>query len=340
MGVDTITTVVVPAVAAFQGQARYDLVSLASVKAELNIVDQSKDANLKTWITQSSSAAAKFCNRVFPVELLQDQIFAQRDHYPQVVTGGARPLQLSRWPIATTPCRAGIAAPPAPLLSSVPGGVLPGARCYVRATYVTAAGETAVSAESNVMIGANALLQVASPPPDPLGRATGWNVYVSTASGTEILQNAAPMAIGTPWTEAVTGLVTAGTAMPSFVSVIENGNPRIEGIDFLTDFSTGQLRRLDTNGYVKGWPALAIVVLCPAGYVLTDPIFSDAADAVTRMVKGRYFAQNRDPALRQENVEGTWSAQYWFAAGPGAAVGNLAPDIEAILEKYRVPVMG
>jgi hypothetical protein len=105
-------------------------------------------------------------------------------------------------------------------------------------------------------------------------------------------------------------------------------------------FKNGRLHHLDLNGFVKSWPALAITVLYPAGYALTDSTLADAVDAVIRMVKGRYFAQSRDPALRAENIEGVWSAQYWFAAGPGAAVGNLPPDIEALLEKYRVPAFG
>jgi hypothetical protein len=84
---------------------------------------------------------------------------------------------------------------------------------------------------------------------------------------------------------------------------------------------------------------LPTVAQYSAGYQITDPEFADVFDAVTRMVKARYFAQMRDPALRSENVAGAYEAQYWFASGPGAAVGNLTPDVEALLENYRVPTM-
>ena len=99
-----VTTVVTAATAAFQGQQPYDLVDLPTLKAELNLTDGSKDALLLRWITQASAAAAKFCNCVFPVETVQDQIFPPRDYFPvPVVIGGVMPLQLSRWPVSEFP---------------------------------------------------------------------------------------------------------------------------------------------------------------------------------------------------------------------------------------------
>jgi hypothetical protein len=334
-----------PATPAFAGQGAYDLVGLTAVKAELQLTDGSKDTDLLRWITQSSSEAAKFCNRVFPVETVQEQIFPPRDFFPPISIGGADPLQLKRSPVAGQACVAGIAAPLAPALSVSPGGLLAAGRFYVRATYVTAMGETAVSAESNIVVPANDLLTVASPVPDTQGLATGWNVYVGTKPGQETLQNASPLPLGTAWTEPLIGIIASPQVLaplPGFVSVIENQIPLTEGVDFLVDTDVGQLTRLDVNGWPKRWPPLPIVVFYPAGYSMTDPDMSDAQDAVTRMVKGRYFAQTRDPALRQENIEGVFSATYWFGAGPGASpgVGNLPPDIQGILEKYRSPVVG
>jgi hypothetical protein len=225
----TVSTVVTPATAAFQGQGQtpYDLVDLATVKSELKLVDTSKDSDLRRWITQASAAAANFCNRVFPIETVQDQIFPPRDYFPApTVIGGVKPLQLSRWPIDYSP------------------------------------------------------------------------------------------------------------------TVTENEIALVENTDYLVKYDVGQLLRLDSNGWPKRWPALITVVQYRAGYALTDPTLADLVDGVIRYVKGKYFAQERDPALRQENIEGAYSATYWFAAGPGAAVGNLPPDIEALWEKYRVPVIG
>lgn len=343
MDFERFSTVVVAATPAFSGQGAYDLVDLATVRAELGITDGSRDTDLKRWITQSSGEAARFCNRVFPVELVQEQLFPPRDHFPPIAIGGAGPLRLSRCPIASTACVAGIAAPTAPSLSVVGGGLLAATRYFVRITYVTAAGETAVSAESVLAVGTGQLLSVASPAADSQGLATGWNVYVGSKAGQETLQSAAPLPIGTAWTEPLLGIVTGPASLgplPSFVSVIENQIPLTEGVDFLVDYDTGELTRLEVNGWPRRWPPLPIVVLCPFGYAMTDPGMVDAQDAVTRMVKGRYYAQTRDPALRQENVEGVWSATYWYGAGPGAATGDLPPDIESILERYRSPVFG
>lgn len=338
MAAKVISTVVVPALPAYQGQPAYDLIDLATVKDELSVTGGAKDATLKRYITQASAAAAKHANRVFPVETVQDLVFPDRDPNWQVARGTVDPLVLSRSPLVAQPCTAGTGAPPTPVLAAVAGGTLAAAGYFVRTTYVTPAGETAVSAEAMLQVAADNLLQVAAPGPDTLALATGWNVYVGTIAGQETLQNAQPLALSAAWLEPTGGLL-AGKAMPSFVSVIENGVTLIEGVDFLTDFDDGALTRLSasTLNYPRHWPKLPISVLFPAGYVFSDPNFADAQDAVIRMVKGKYFAQGRDPALREENVAGAWQAQYWFGAGPGSS-GALPPDIADLLEKYRVPV--
>jgi hypothetical protein len=44
--------------------------------------------------------------------------------------------------------------------------------------------------------------------------------------------------------------------------------------------------------------------------------------------------------LRQLNVPNVLEQSWWFASGPGAATGDMPPDVAAILERYRVPVVG
>jgi hypothetical protein len=337
-----ITTVITAAQPYFQGGAPYDLIDLPTVKSELadqlDVANGSADKRLKLYITSCSIAAKVYCNRVFQKEALLDQVWPKRDPYPYQVTGGLRPLQLSRWPITSVPNVSGLRAPAAPALSSIVGGALPAARYFVRVSYLTAAGETTVSPESVVSVAADALLQVASPPQDtntpPL--AIGWNVYIGTASGKETLQNLAPLAIGISFPLPPSGLIS-GTAPPDYVTVVENNHPLAEGMDFDVDYQTGQLTRLHVlTGYPRQWPAFPISVAYSAGYAA---IPADISDAVLRMVRGRYYARARDPALRSENIASAYEAQYWLAAGPGAADGNLTPDVEAILSKYRVPVV-
>lgn len=105
-----------------------------------------------------------------------------------------------------------LAAPAAPTLGSSAAGALGGATYYAKATYLNSKGETLPSAEHSFAVSASHVLTVASPA--ALTGATGWNVYVSTTAGTETLQNASPIAIGTNYTEPTSGLVT-GAALPA-----------------------------------------------------------------------------------------------------------------------------
>ena len=105
-----------------------------------------------------------------------------------------------------------IAAPGTPVPTTVAGGALGAQTIFTKITYVSPSGETTASAEAGPSaVTASHLLQV--PSPASSGNATGWNVYCATSSGAEVLQNGVPIAIGTGWTEAASGLVT-GTAPP------------------------------------------------------------------------------------------------------------------------------
>jgi hypothetical protein len=79
----------------------YDLTTLENIKDDLAIpgTDVSSDATLARFITEQSALVAQYCNRVFPVETVQDVIYPNRDPYPYQVTGILSELQLSRWPI-------------------------------------------------------------------------------------------------------------------------------------------------------------------------------------------------------------------------------------------------
>jgi hypothetical protein len=81
--------------------ASYDLVTLDVVKDELGISDNSKNTTLQRYITAASAMVAQYCNRVFPVETLTDEIWAARDPWPRIINGGLPSLQLSRWPLVS-----------------------------------------------------------------------------------------------------------------------------------------------------------------------------------------------------------------------------------------------
>lgn len=109
----------------------------------------------------------------------------------------------------------GITSPSAPTLGSSSGGSLGGTTYYVKITYVTQSGETQPSSEVNLAVAANNLLTVKESTTAPTG-AIGFNVYVSTSTGTETLQNSVgtPVTLGSTWTEPTSGLIS-GSALPS-----------------------------------------------------------------------------------------------------------------------------
>lgn len=114
---------------------------------------------------------------------------------------------------------AGYSAPTSGALSQSAAGALGATTYYVKSTWVTNSGETAVSGETNLAVSANNVLTVAKPTGSPPAGAIGWNVYVSNTagggSGAETRQNGGtPIATGSNWTEPTSGLV-AGAAMPA-----------------------------------------------------------------------------------------------------------------------------
>jgi hypothetical protein len=68
----------------------YDLTRLATVKAEMGIIDRDHDEKLQTMITQASDIVASFCNRVFALETVVETFR---------VTSCTQRLILSRYPV-------------------------------------------------------------------------------------------------------------------------------------------------------------------------------------------------------------------------------------------------
>ena len=64
---------------------------------------------------------------------------------------------------------------------------------------------------------------------------------------------------------------------------------------------------------------------------------ADLIQAALRLVTARFKSQGRDPMLRTEGEPGIGQTQYWVGPVSGQD-GAVSPDIEGILDKYRVPV--
>jgi Baseplate J-like protein len=94
--------------------------------------------------------------------------------------------------------------------TETPGGTLAGRVYYMKYTYVNATGETLPSPEGGPFAIDLDNLAVFTSPAASTG-AVGWNAYVTGGgSNTETLQ-ASNIAIGTDWTEPLTGLITGAS---------------------------------------------------------------------------------------------------------------------------------
>ncbi len=112
----------------------------------------------------------------------------------------------------------------APAMTSAVSGALAQTTYYVRQTYVTAAGETLAGPESSLLVAANSVPVVPSPPAMP--GATGWNCYLSSATGTETKQNVGAINIGTQFQLPGTGLI-AGAALPTTTTALTSIKERV-----------------------------------------------------------------------------------------------------------------
>lgn len=82
-----------------EAASTYDLVTLAIVKDELNITDNSKNSTLQRYLTSASAMISQYCNRIFPAETVSDSFFLQTSGGARLVRGNVSNLQLSKWPI-------------------------------------------------------------------------------------------------------------------------------------------------------------------------------------------------------------------------------------------------
>ncbi len=134
--------------------------------------------------------------------------------------------------------------PAAPTLSNVPADEgITGETYFAKVTYLNPLGQTIASAESS--LAADGLLKVASPA--AYANADHYNIFASTESGSEVKQNATPIALGTDWTEPESGLISEGAVIdaaqicviPNTVGITELVWPCFAGITIVP--GTGQV---------------------------------------------------------------------------------------------------
>ena len=110
------------------------------------------------------------------------------------------------------PSASSLTAPAAPTLTAITSGSLGARTVYVKTTYTGTAGESLVSGETSLALTAGQIFRVTSPA--AATGATGYNVYASNSTGTELSQSTTPTTIGSSYTEAVTGITPYGARPP------------------------------------------------------------------------------------------------------------------------------
>jgi len=312
MAVEIITTVLSPA-AASSPAAPYDLTDLTAAKTELKIADTLQDAFLSRIITAASNAIAKYCNRVFAVEGIQDLCYIEQDAYPYQVPGGVGPLQLSRWPIQPST---------APVSFT---GTLHGSTLVDGISSMTGLSIGVGVAGAGIPAGTT----IAALAPTTANSITLSATATSSASGVSLTVPLSVVEIDIPAN--VGGVLGAGMI-----------NPLLLGTDYTIDAARGWLIRLNPfTGVPQKWPATPILAVYSAGYSSSNP--SDAADlailedAALRLVTGRFAARDRDPSLMQRDTPGLGVQRFWVGTAPGQK-GALPPEVENMVDPYRVPM--
>lgn len=144
-----------------------------------------------------------------------------------------------------------LAAPAAPTLTAIAASGCPAEAYFVEATYVSAQGETNVSAESTITTTGGQCFTVTSPAAE--AGATGWRIYASSNSNNETLQ-VATLPIGTNWTFGG-ALVNLGfrpsVNMTAYSAIFDRNGAQLDGVKIFTDLSASVGTASMANGYTS-----------------------------------------------------------------------------------------
>lgn len=279
MAVSIITSVLTAARAAPRGKP-YDLTDIATVHDELSItttVDTANDPFLLRAITQASIAIAKYCNRVFPVEAVQDQIFLQQDPYPWQVPGGVFPLQLSRWPLSNSNVVA-----------------------FTGNTHGTNVID-GIASTAGLAIGMLVFAADGSIPP-------GTTIQATPAANSITLTHAA--------TSSATGLLLSTGVQVVQTLGVGQTQTLVYGTDFTTDPALGSLIRLDKfTGVGVKWESIPVTVQYQAGYSPIPADLVDAClRLVTARFRAR---GRDPTLVQRDQPQTLGTERYWVGAAAG-----------------------
>jgi hypothetical protein len=300
------------------------LASLANVKDELSITDDSTDERLTRWINEESASIARYCNRVFGLATWQDEFRPQHDVRGEGVRGANNPLKLVKWPLAA-------------------GAVLFTGNTSIGNLYITGIPSTAGLYEGMPVFGTG---------------LPGTQITPIFASGIQpgtVIQTVNPTSVLLSLAATAANVGSSFTAGISVIEIVANVTTQlIAGQDY--EIETGSLQpgdegaarlyRLNDLGHPRTWPSAQILVTYQAGYALPNDDYGDniatlpmdLQSVCERLVVWRQAARGRDPMLRGRQQPNLGTEQFWVGATPGQT-GPWPNDIMGVVNAYRVPVV-
>ncbi|MGC1300926.1 MAG: hypothetical protein WA840_01005 [Caulobacteraceae bacterium] len=305
MGYSVVTTVLSRAI-------RHDLVCLETVKDELSIeaTDTSDDRWLCRAIAQVSGSIATHTKRVFVPEVVKDLFDVEQDPYPYQTPGGFPQLQLSRWPVLDV-AWVGQSLAPGTLQVLRPDRdyrVDPTTGRLLRLNPFTGAGDTWEAIPVTVIYTA------------------GFGHLVREAGAVPV--------------EAPLQVTASQTPFSCVVSMDYASGGRIDAVP--VNPVKGQYSLVATAG---GAPPVGLFNFnaADAGESLaiayaTFHVPPELEEICLRLITGRYSARDRDPDLIMRETPGVGTERWWFGGAPGQK-GPFPPDIEGMLDDYRVPTV-
>lgn len=238
-----------------------------------------------------------------------------------------------------------VAAPAAPALTQVAGISCAVEPYFVEITYVTAQGETNVSAESTFTTTAGNCLEVLSPP--AASGVTGWNVYVSANANNETKQTSAPLAIGANWTFTGT-LQNLGFRPPfnttAYSAIYDPNGAQLDGVKLFTDASASAGTASMANGYTSFGCCGKLHNVYIAGFGLgiagagSNNDFSVTDSYIQNNFVGAFIVNGADINLVRNDFEGNVSGNIKMLYGSPYTIAQNYFEEESSPPSYNVQV--
>lgn len=252
-----------------------------------------------------------------------------------------------------------LAQPGAPALSETPGGTGAGGPVYVQITAVANGMESAASPEATFTTSADNYLVVASIA--GITGATGYNVYIGTASGQEVLINTSPIPVGTNYTWTTEGqpavftvkpkplptwhppLATLGMQFPRTGSFgadmgATKGNSIMSrqvytSTSFPTNLPSGTYGTDNNGGYAFSSSDVGAVIQITYTYyysnrVTTELYIVPSSQQITVAQSGQVYVEDTSGAQNLVNIyQNDLGVDYYPNGSPFTNVGDINPTV-------------